>query len=140
MPTASEITRKEYCKFHNSWRHSTNNCVIFRNILHKAIEYGRLKFSEKSEVIGVNGNPFPKVVATNVTSLDSEHPRKKVDLVDPVANRKIKNPKEATPMEKTVAELERQLQEAQIALFQQGCCPKCKVQSEGCHIDFPKEK
>lgn len=77
MPSASEMAEKEYYKFHNSWRHSTNNCVIFRNIVQKAIEDGRIKFSEKIEVMGVDENPFPKVIATNVTSLAAEHPRRR---------------------------------------------------------------
>ncbi|XP_059650336.1 uncharacterized protein LOC132296114 [Cornus florida] len=107
MPMAFEMAEKEYSKFHNSWSHSTNNCVDFCNIVHKAIEDGRLKFPEKSEVMGVDGNPFPKVVATNVTSLVLEHPKKKVDLADPAASRKLKIPKASASMEKTVAELER---------------------------------
>ncbi|XP_059629712.1 uncharacterized protein LOC132272617 [Cornus florida] len=140
MPTASEMAEKNYCKFHNSWRHSTNNCVIFRNIMQNAIEDGRLKFPEKIEVMGVDGNPFPKVMATNVASLASEHPKKKVGLTGPAASGKLEIPKAEASMEKTVAELERQLQEAQITLIQKGCCPKCKIQNEGCHGDFPKEK
>ncbi|XP_059623179.1 uncharacterized protein LOC132266344 [Cornus florida] len=109
IPSASEMAEKEYCKFHNSWKHSTNNCVIFRNIVQKAIEDGRLKFPEKSEVMGVDGNPFPKVVATNVASMVPEHSKKEVDLVNPATSGKLEIPKAATSMEKTVAELERQL-------------------------------
>ncbi|XP_059668900.1 uncharacterized protein LOC132313990 [Cornus florida] len=134
------MTEKDYCKFHNSWRHSTNNYVIFRNIVQKAIEYGRLKFLEKIEVMGVDGNPFPKVVATNVTSFASEHPKKKVDLTCPAASGKLEIPKATASMERIVAQLERQLREAQIALIQQGCYPKCKIQNEGCYRDVPKEK
>ncbi|XP_059658949.1 uncharacterized protein LOC132305302 [Cornus florida] len=77
MSSASEIAEKEYCKFHNSWKHSTNNCVIFRNIVQKAIEDGRLKFPKKSEVIGVDGNPFPKVVTTSVASTILEHSKRR---------------------------------------------------------------
>ena len=33
MPKAKNLKGKEFCKWHNSWRHSTNNCVIFRNVI-----------------------------------------------------------------------------------------------------------
>ncbi|XP_059668746.1 uncharacterized protein LOC132313821 [Cornus florida] len=117
MPMASKMAEKEYCQFHNSWSHSTNNCVVFHNIVQKAVEDGRLKFPEKSEVMGVDGNPFPKVVATNVASIVSKHPKKKVDLIDPATSGKLEIPKPAASMEKIVAELDRQLREAQIALI-----------------------
>ncbi|XP_059627594.1 uncharacterized protein LOC132270431 [Cornus florida] len=117
MLSASEMAEKEYCKFHNLWKHCTNNCVIFRNIVQKAIEDGHFKFPEKSEVMGVDGNPFPKVVATNVASMVLEHSKKEVDLVNPVTSGKLEIPKAATFMGKTVAKLERQLREAQIALI-----------------------
>ncbi|GKV42144.1 hypothetical protein SLEP1_g49581 [Rubroshorea leprosula] len=40
IPTAAEIGARDYCKFHNSWKHSTDNCLIFRNILQEKIDKG----------------------------------------------------------------------------------------------------
>ncbi|XP_050218815.1 uncharacterized protein LOC126669396 [Mercurialis annua] len=40
IPSSEELVGKDYCKFHNSWRHNTNNCVVFRNVVQKAITEG----------------------------------------------------------------------------------------------------
>ncbi|XP_050233432.1 uncharacterized protein LOC126681919 [Mercurialis annua] len=47
--SSEELIGKDYCKFHNSWRHSTNNCVVFRNVVQKAINEGKLLFPAKRE-------------------------------------------------------------------------------------------
>ncbi|XP_059635358.1 uncharacterized protein LOC132277518 [Cornus florida] len=68
--SATDLKGKEFFKFHNSWNHTTNNCHVFRNVLHKAIDEGVLKFPKKKlEVMGVDGDPFPNIVNTNVISL-----------------------------------------------------------------------
>ncbi|GKV13619.1 hypothetical protein SLEP1_g24610 [Rubroshorea leprosula] len=73
IPTAAEIGTRDYCKFHNSWKHSTNNCLIFRNILQEKIDKGILKFPDKAkETMGVDADPFPAVsVGVNVADLRS---------------------------------------------------------------------
>ena len=47
MPKAEDLKGKEFCKWHSSWRHSTNNCIIFRNVIQESIDKGLLKFAEK---------------------------------------------------------------------------------------------
>ncbi|XP_024190631.1 uncharacterized protein LOC112194648 [Rosa chinensis] len=49
IPKADEIRNKSYCKFHNSWKHSTNNCVVYHDPLQDLIERGKLKFPESSK-------------------------------------------------------------------------------------------
>ncbi|XP_050211887.1 uncharacterized protein LOC126662044 [Mercurialis annua] len=49
IPPSEELVGKDYCKYHNSWRHSTNNCVNFRNVIQKAINEGKLLFPTKKE-------------------------------------------------------------------------------------------
>ncbi|GKV53168.1 hypothetical protein SLEP1_g59706 [Rubroshorea leprosula] len=73
LPTVAEIASKDYCKFHNSWKHSTNDCVIFRNVLQDKIDKGLLCFPEKpKEAMGVDENPFPNVdVGVNVADIRS---------------------------------------------------------------------
>ena len=44
IPPPEDQAGKEYCKWHNSWIHTTNNCVIFRNVIQKAIDDGKLLF------------------------------------------------------------------------------------------------
>ncbi|GKV33998.1 hypothetical protein SLEP1_g42429 [Rubroshorea leprosula] len=73
IPTAVEIGARDYCKFHNSWKHSTDNCLIFRNILQEKIDKGILKFPDKAkETMGVDADPFPAVsVGVNVANIRS---------------------------------------------------------------------
>ncbi|GKV34366.1 hypothetical protein SLEP1_g42743 [Rubroshorea leprosula] len=62
IPTAVEIRARDYCKFHNSWKHSTDNCLIFRNVSQEKIDKGILKFPDKAkETMGVDADPFPTV-------------------------------------------------------------------------------
>lgn len=42
-PTAEEKRKRDSCKYHDSWRHDTKNCIIFRNIVQEWIEKGILK-------------------------------------------------------------------------------------------------
>ncbi|XP_059639172.1 uncharacterized protein LOC132281486 [Cornus florida] len=49
IPSADEIKGREYCKYHNSWNHATNNCVVFRNVIQVQIEKGAWKFPEKKK-------------------------------------------------------------------------------------------
>ncbi|XP_059635688.1 uncharacterized protein LOC132277864 [Cornus florida] len=47
IPSASDLKGKEYCKYHNSWNHATNDCTVLRGVLQKAIDEGTLKFPRK---------------------------------------------------------------------------------------------
>ena len=58
-----------YCKWHNSWSHSTKNCIVFRDKIQEQIRKGSLKFPAKAEkAMGINTNPFPEIgeITTNV--------------------------------------------------------------------------
>ena len=33
IPPPEDQTGKEYRKWHNYWRHTTNNCIIFKNVI-----------------------------------------------------------------------------------------------------------
>ncbi|XP_059638807.1 uncharacterized protein LOC132281087 [Cornus florida] len=67
IPSASDLKGKKYCKYHNSWNHATNDCIVLRGVLQKAINECTLKFPEKSsETMKVDTNPFPKIASTNV--------------------------------------------------------------------------
>ena len=57
-PTGEERQAKEYCKWHNSWRHSTQNCVTFRNKVQKAINEGLLLLPGKGKGVETLG---PKI-------------------------------------------------------------------------------
>ncbi|XP_045822090.1 uncharacterized protein LOC123914975 [Trifolium pratense] len=40
--------KRGFCKFHNFLGHKTSQCVLFRDLVQKALKDGRLKFGEKS--------------------------------------------------------------------------------------------
>ena len=45
IPPTDKIKGKKYCKWHQSWNHTTNNCTVFRNSNQKALKEWRLKLS-----------------------------------------------------------------------------------------------
>ena len=44
IPSAGELKKIKYHKWHNATLHSTNECKVFRQQLQSAIESGRIKF------------------------------------------------------------------------------------------------
>jgi len=44
IPSAEELKKIKYCKWHNATSHSTNECKVFRQQLQSAIESRRIKF------------------------------------------------------------------------------------------------
>lgn len=56
IPKFEQRKGNKYCKFHNVFGHWTNSCLCFRDMIHKAINEGRLKFEEKP--MEIDTNPF----------------------------------------------------------------------------------
>jgi hypothetical protein len=54
VPSADELKRRAYCKWHNSFSHATNDCNVFHRQIQSAINEGRLKFQEMQ----VDTEPF----------------------------------------------------------------------------------
>ncbi|KAK1619170.1 hypothetical protein QYE76_024687 [Lolium multiflorum] len=59
IPTAQELNGKPYCKWHNTFTHTTNDCRVWRQQIQMAIEQGRLIFSQYA--MKVDTHPFPAV-------------------------------------------------------------------------------
>jgi len=59
IPSAEELGKRRYCKWHNSGSHSTNDCKVFRQQIQAAIEGGKIKFDDSKRPMKVDGNPFP---------------------------------------------------------------------------------
>ncbi len=59
IPSAEELGKKRYCKWHNSGSHTTNDCKVFRQQIQAAIEGGKIKFDDSKRSMKVDGNPFP---------------------------------------------------------------------------------
>jgi hypothetical protein len=55
IPSADELKRRAYCKWHNSFSHATNDCNVFHRQIQSAINEGRLKFQKMQ----VDTEPFP---------------------------------------------------------------------------------
>ena len=72
IPKAEELKGMTYCKYHNSNKHTTNNCVVFRDAIQSWIDSGKLKFPEKK--MGVDTDPFP---TTTVGMVDAHFPKDK---------------------------------------------------------------
>ena len=55
LPSADELKRRAYCKYHNSFSHATNDCNVFRRQVQSALNEGRLSLTEMQ----VDKTPFP---------------------------------------------------------------------------------
>ena len=96
IPPADELKGKKYYKWHHSWTHTTNNCTIFRNSIHKALKEGTVKLAEKGDVI-VDTNPFG--LSINMVSVSiTRKEQKKV----PRWEKKLKEKDEAGPSRKII--------------------------------------
>ena len=63
MPSADELKKKRWCKWHNSPSHHTNDCKVFRQQIQSAIEQGRIKFDDQKKPMKIDGHPFPANVS-----------------------------------------------------------------------------
>ncbi|KAH7839915.1 hypothetical protein Vadar_010318 [Vaccinium darrowii] len=90
LPSPEELKGKEHCKYHNSWSHSTNNCMVLRNDIQDKIERVEFKFKAKEgkKVLGVDKNPFSgglntNMVFVNMRGFPRTTPRTKISLGAP---------------------------------------------------------
>jgi hypothetical protein len=58
IPTAEQLARKKYCKWHNSFSHTTNECNYFGRQIQSALNDGRLTFGETPQM-ELDVDPFP---------------------------------------------------------------------------------
>ena len=75
-----------FCKWHNSWSHSTKNCIVFRDRIQEQIRKGSLKFLARAEkAMGIDTNPFPEIreVTANVIVPNFQKLPKKVKIPSP---------------------------------------------------------
>ncbi|KAM2227911.1 hypothetical protein ACFXTI_014670 [Malus domestica] len=72
IPKADELKGKIYCKYHNSNKHTTNNCVVFRDNIQSWIDNGKLRFPEKK--MSIDTDLFP---TATVNMVDARLPRDK---------------------------------------------------------------
>lgn len=97
IPSADELKKIKYCKWHNATSHGTNECKVFRQQIQTAIKQGRLKFeSPKKPPMKMDQHPFPSnivdVGSSKVKVLTSESARRS-SAVDPKAQVSIEDVK-----------------------------------------------
>ena len=68
LPHFEELKGKKYCKWHNSWTHSTNSCSIFQDRIQDLIKKGKLKFPERQ--MGIDEDPFPALQEVSINTHD----------------------------------------------------------------------
>jgi hypothetical protein len=47
IPPVEQLKGRVYCKWHSSFLHNTNDCVVFRRQIQSAINEGRLRFKKR---------------------------------------------------------------------------------------------
>ncbi|CAL2276216.1 unnamed protein product [Prunus armeniaca] len=67
IPKPEEFKGKTFCKYHSSWSHNTNNCVVLRDVIQKLIDEKKLQFPEKM-AMQVDSKPFPSPVINMVNA------------------------------------------------------------------------
>lgn len=65
-PSPPEMAGKEYCKYHCSWTHSTNECIVFRNMIQAALDKGDMRIDDATQV---ETHPFPLEQPINMVNL-----------------------------------------------------------------------
>ena len=145
IPPAEEIKGKDYCKYHNSWNHTTNNCITFRNDVQDRIDKGEFKFPDIKKAMGVDADPFPSNLAANVVSVDMRgaprtHPKQKISLGAPSRNIQVAGktrvvPKDSSEREEIWWDQEVIRSKKTSSPSQQACCKEC-----GHDLKTPKVK
>jgi len=61
IPSAEELKKIKYCKWHNATSHNKNECKVLRQQLKSAIESRRIKFdsSKAQKPMKIDQHPFP---------------------------------------------------------------------------------
>ena len=70
IPNKDVLRGKAYCKYQNSWNHTTNACWVFRNVIQNRVNKGILKFLDKKEAMAIDEDPFPLVASINTASFN----------------------------------------------------------------------
>jgi len=87
IPSAEELKKMKYCKWHNAKSHNTNECKVFRQQLQSAIESGRIKFdnSKAQKPMKIDQHPFPTNMldANGKTKVLTSEAAKRNASVDP---------------------------------------------------------
>jgi hypothetical protein len=113
-PTAQELKGRSFCKWHDSFTHSTSDCKELRRQIQSAIEQGRLILGQTA--MKVDTQPFPGV---NMVENDDRSARRQLDFaldinMAGVASRRQDKNKEADPSDRPQKERKEYVIEEQV--------------------------
>jgi hypothetical protein len=114
-PTAQELKGRSYCKWHDSFTHSTSDCKELRRQIQLAIEQGRLILGQTA--MKVDTQPFPGV---NMVEGYNRSARRQLDfalginMAGLMSCRQTKN-KEADPSDRPQKEEKGHVTEEQVS-------------------------
>jgi hypothetical protein len=92
IPSAEELKRMKYCKWHNATSHDTNDCKIFRQQIQSAIKQGRHKFKTPTKAekpMKIDQHPFP---TNTVEVFSKDTSRVKLLISDSAQNKRAVDP------------------------------------------------
>jgi len=62
IPPLEQCQKRDFCKYHNLLGHNTSRCSLFRGLVHKGLNEGRLKFGNKPKPqMQVDSDPLKDV-------------------------------------------------------------------------------
>ena len=67
IPPLEQRQKRGFCKYHNSLGHNTSRCSLFRDLVQKGLNEGKLKFGNKPKPqMQVDFDPLKDVLEQNV--------------------------------------------------------------------------
>ena len=89
LESKNERKGKRYCKWHEKWTHSTNNCVNFRNLIQDYLDKGLFRIADRP--MGIETSPFAGAVEINMMSADLRKlsdPQKELEAAEHIPSHK----------------------------------------------------
>jgi hypothetical protein len=69
IPSAEELKRRRYCKYHDTSTHHTNECKVFQDCIQRAIDQGKIGLDKNKKTMDIEDHPFPQnMIAATLSS------------------------------------------------------------------------
>jgi len=83
IPPLEQCKKRGFCKFHNFLRNKTSQCVLFRDLVQRALNEGRLKFGDKlTPQMKVDVDPLKVIDAMYIEIVDCNVAEAIIDVVE----------------------------------------------------------
>ncbi|MCH81201.1 hypothetical protein A2U01_0001985 [Trifolium medium] len=129
IPPIDQRKKRGYCKYHNYLGHKTYQCVLFRDLVQKALNEGRLKFADKAKPqMKVDTDPLPKTADSNYVEILHCN---MVDMVDPAPIKSIPEPEYEKKIQEVYPKAEEELVDflnrCKLNNSEVMLCPRCSA-------------